>query len=488
MRRALHHSLASTTLAAALALTACTGGEQATFEEPAPRAQAPDEEASDEEAPDEEAPDDGGDTTPESTSAPTEGTAYQAGLTPVEWPDAPRELSDVEREFMYEPGPFAGDAYDEGQVIEAVLAMEPGTAQEWQMAIRSQIQGDYAEDLKAAITFDPSIGDTSEGPTEGTAPEEVAVGTNHFALVLDASGSMDEESGSGTRMAEAKEALTGFVDSLPEDSTISLRVYGHEGDNTDAGKDTSCASSEAVYTGPVDAEGFGPALDAVEPTGWTPLARAIGDAAGDIPENATDGIVYVVTDGIETCGGDPVDAAEELAGSGIEPIVNVIGFQAGDADQEALRAIATAGGGEYTQADSLAELEQYWEAEYSRMMAAWGDWKSAELARIDDEGRERMDSADQVGTRLMRGADEEGVRGMDIAGALEAEDHLDYTTKNEVWGYFYDRKNDMWGYAYDLKNANWGAAYDIKNDAWSEVYETGNTKWSEYYSKSVADR
>jgi Ca-activated chloride channel family protein len=150
----------------------------------------------------------------------------------VEWPDAPRELSDVEREFMYEPGPFAGDAYDEGQVIEAVLAMEPGTAQEWQMAIRSQIQGDYAEDLKVAITFDPSIGDTSEGPTEGTAPEKVAVGTNHFALVLDASGSMDEESGSGTRMAEAKEALTGFVDSLPEDSTISLRVYGHEGDNT----------------------------------------------------------------------------------------------------------------------------------------------------------------------------------------------------------------------------------------------------------------
>jgi len=55
MRRALHHSLASTTLAAALALTACAGGEQATFEEPAPPAQAPDEEA-----PDEEAPDDGG--------------------------------------------------------------------------------------------------------------------------------------------------------------------------------------------------------------------------------------------------------------------------------------------------------------------------------------------------------------------------------------------------------------------------------------------
>jgi Ca-activated chloride channel family protein len=99
-----------------------------------------------------------------------------------------------------------------------------------------------------------------------------------------------------------------------------------------------------------------------------------------------------------------------------------------------------------------------------------------------------MDSADEVGTRLMRGADEEGVRGMDIAGALEAEGHLDYTTKNEVWSYFYDRKNDMWGYAYDLKNANWGAAYEIKNDAWSEVYETGNTKWSEYYSKSVADR
>lgn len=491
MRSTLKRTAVPPALVATLALTACAGQERATFEEADPAAQAEPAASVDDAA----EPDTAERTTdvaePDTTEVAeeTEGGPPETAagtLTPVAWPDAPRELSEVEQEFMYEAGPFAGDAYDEERVLEAVLAMDPSTAEEWQQAIRSQIQGDYAADLQAAITFDPGLGDGAGEPADGAgepAGEPDSVGTNHFVLVLDASGSMAEESGSGTRMAEAKEALTGFADTLPEGSSVSLRVYGHEGDNSDAGREISCASTESVYSGAPYEGGFTAALDDVEPVGWTPLGLAISEAADDIPADATDGIVYVVTDGIETCGGDPVVAAQDLAGAGIEPIVNVIGFQAGDADQEALRAIADAGGGKYTQADTQADLEQYWQDEYTRMMGAWSDWKNAELTRISEEGQANMATADEVGRRLMDGADDEGRRGMDLADLLQDDEKVDYDTGRAVWRYFYERKTAMWSHAYDVKNANWSAAYDIKNDAWSEVYDRGSSKWSEYYSK-----
>lgn len=465
-------------LVAALTLVGCAGEDQATFDEETPAGAGSEQDDGAEES---------GDGGAQETSEPPADASERLALTPVEWADAPRELTAVEREFMYEPGPFAGDRYDRQRVIEAVLAMSPRTVEEWQHAIQSQIQGDYADDLKAAITFDASLDDASEGPAEGTGPAATPVGTNHFALVLDASGSMARESGSSTRMAEAKEALSGFVDALPHGATVSLRVYGHEGDNTDAGKDVSCASSELVHSGPVEAGEFSEAVGAVDPTGWTPLALGIAEAAGDFPADATDGIVYVVTDGLETCGGDPVAAAEELSDSGIEPIINVIGFQTEDADQEALRSIARAGGGEYTHVGSQAELERYWEEEYSRMMTAWDEWMAIELTRIDQEGQERMSTADDLGQRLMAGADDEGQRGMELADALHTDGHFDFATNQAVWSYFHQRSTDMWNYALDLSNANWSEALDTTNRAWTEVYEQGNTKWSEYYARSLGD-
>lgn len=494
MRRALTRTTLTRTtvlaLVGALALTGCGAQDRATFEEAVPEAQPVSSPGADDAA-STAAPDGSGTGTSDAAArtegGPRTGTSIP-DLVPVEWPDAPRELTETERLFLFEPGPFAGDAYDEDAAFEAARASNPQTTQEWQQAIQAQLQGDYAEDLKTAITFDPSLGEGIAQPTEGdVAASEEVVGTNHFALVLDASGSMGEASGTGTRMEEAKDAIAGFVDTLPEGSTVSLRVYGHEGDNTNAGRSESCAATGTIYAGPADTDELSAQLEAVTPTGWTPLASAIGAAEGDIPAESTDGIVYVVTDGIETCGGDPVSAAEGLAASGIRPIVNVIGFQAGDADQEALAAIATAGGGEYTQADSKAELEDYWDNEYDRMMDAWEEWKRAELDRIDAEGAANMTEAENLGQRLMTGVEQEGDRAVALTERLGAEEAMDYDTKTAVWSYFYNRKVDMWAYSYDIKVDNWSASYNAKVGAWSDVYDTGTSKWSEYYSKKVSN-
>lgn len=473
MRRTLSTTALPAVLVGALLLSACGDQDRATFDEGKPVQQA------------EAAARTTSEPTP-TTGAPVASAVEGAeGLVPVEWPDAPRELTDIEKEFLYEPGPFAGDSYDEDAVVEAVVAQHPSTLAEWEEAVRAQLQEDLADDLRTAITFDPRLGETGAEPTEGAAPPASdAVGTNHFALVLDASGSMAAASGSGTRMDEAKAAITTFVGALPPGSSVSLRVYGHEGDNTTAGKKVSCRSTETVYEGPADSDTFVDRLESVRPTGWTPLAAAITAAEDDIPQEATDGIVYVVTDGLETCGGDPVAAAQDLADSGVKPIVNVIGFQTEGADEAALRAIAEAGGGDYTHADSQAELEKYWDEEYSRMMAAWDEWKNTELSRIEEEGSAKMEDAEEVGNRLMERSERQGDRAMQVAERLGADGHLDYDEKTDLWSSLYKLKRDMWAYAYEAKRSNWSASYEIKREAWSDVYDKGRSTWSEYYAKT----
>lgn len=417
----------------------------------------------------------------DAAAAPTASPTEIPELVPVDY-DAPRDLTGTEELMLYEPGPFAGDAFDEDAVVDAVLAMQPETTDEWRRAILGQIHGDYAEALSGTVEFRYAIDDPDAGPGQEPA-EGAAVGVNHFALVLDASGSMAEPSGDGTRMDEAKAALRRFVAQLPEDSTVSLRVYGGAGDATAGGKRESCASSDVVYDDEADEARFTDALDDVGPAGWTPLARAVRAAADDVPDDATDALVYVVTDGLETCGGDPVAAARDLADGGVEPIVNVIGFQVGNADHEGLRAIADAGGGSYTDASTGTELERYLDEEYSRMMDAWDAWKRAELDRIDAAGRAHMAEAEENGRALMDAAEAEGRAGMDVARELGDRGALDPRTESAVWQYFYDRKNELWGYGYDTKAANWGDAYREKVRDWGEAYGTATSKWSEFYGK-----
>ncbi|MFC6422598.1 VWA domain-containing protein [Ornithinimicrobium tianjinense] len=464
-------------LACALVLTGCTGGGQ----EPAPH------EVAAVSAP----PADAGATTTGAPQGDAAGDPLTRWLTPVELTDSPRALTALERSMLFEPGPFAkraatpaeallSDAERE-QAAAAAAALEPQTEEEWIGAVLAQVHGAYADDVRDTVFFDTSTGDGSAAPTSGLSPVQ-DVGTNHYALVLDASGSMAAAGSTGTRMEEAKTSIERFVQQLPDGSSISLRIYGHEGSNDEEGKEESCASSEVVFEGESsDRARLTRALSGVVPVGYTPLATAIGDARADIPAEATDSIVYVVTDGLETCGGDPVAAARALAGTEVRPVVNVIGFRTGDADQAALAAIAGAGGGEFTAAGSGAELEAYWAEERRRLEAAWAAWRQEEASRITEVGEDNKISANVIGERIKTTSTVESQAGKDVARQLETEGLIDAETSSAIWSWFDDRSTPIWNYGNDTASENWVASDDQADADRAAVYEQADRSWSEYY-------
>jgi hypothetical protein len=92
--------------------------------------------------------------------------------------------------------------------------------------------------------------------------------------------------------------------------------------------------------------------------GQTPIAFALNEAARDFGPLQNDRAVVLVTDGIESCGGDPVWAAHQLREQGI--VVHIVGFGLGNATDEdaaSLRAVANASGGRYVTAGSAEELK-----------------------------------------------------------------------------------------------------------------------------------
>lgn len=99
-------------------------------------------------------------------------------------------------------------------------------------------------------------------------------------------------------------------------------------------------------------------LNTIGPTGWTPIAKALNEAKSSFDQLDAKGekVVYLLTDGEETCGGNPIKTAKELQKDNIT--VNVIGFDYKEGYKGQLNAIAKVGGGEYFPAYTQKDVEK----------------------------------------------------------------------------------------------------------------------------------
>lgn len=197
-------------------------------------------------------------------------------------------------------------------------------------------------------------------------------------IILDSSGSMAATVDGKTRMDLAKESINNFLRNIPKKTNVSLRVYGHKGSSSESDKKMSCGAIEQVYGfAPYKENKFQEALDQFKPSGWTPIASALKQSEKALKQydsSSNTNLIYLVSDGIGTCDGNPVKVAESLSKSNAKPIINIIGFQTDKRAQAQLEKIAEASDGIYTTVNNQEELEEEFN-HAQEVLEAWQEWK-----------------------------------------------------------------------------------------------------------------
>ena len=186
----------------------------------------------------------------------------------------------------------------------------------------------------------------------------VQAAPQNLVLILDASNSMNKAFGAQTRIEEAKGALAELLGTLPEGVNIGAIAYGHRVAKTD--RDASCKDIEEVFPlQPLTAQlrsDMVSTLKGITAQGMTPLADALA-RAGDALANAQGNrMILLLTDGEETCGGDPLAVAQRLGAMDPPVELNIVGIAVDPEVRDSLTAMAAATGGQYRdvgQADDL---------------------------------------------------------------------------------------------------------------------------------------
>ena len=147
-------------------------------------------------------------------------------------------------------------------------------------------------------------------------------------FLFDASGSMLAPWENTYRIAAAKKLLSDLVDSLRVNPNLelALRVYGHQFHR----KYQNCKDTRLeVPFAKNNHDDIKRKLLNITPQGTTPIAYSLQQAANDFdPNTNTRNIIIIITDGIESCDGDPcaVSLALQRRNIFLKPFIIGIGM------------------------------------------------------------------------------------------------------------------------------------------------------------------
>ena len=225
-------------------------------------------------------------------------------------------------------------------------------------AYYQKILAEYGENYQQCL--EQVAGEPNElASTETPQPSSKQL---NVLFALDSSGSMVGKITGTTKLDLAKEAIASFANRLPKSTQVGLTVYGHKGSNKEVDKAISCAGIETLYPiSQLDDLRFNQAVVSFQPSGFTPLAATLAGLNQNFStyDSATNqNVIYVVSDGIDNCDGDPVAAARQLHTSNAKVTINVIGLNVNSSASRQLTAVAQAGGGKYFSVRNAAEINQ----------------------------------------------------------------------------------------------------------------------------------
>lgn len=169
-------------------------------------------------------------------------------------------------------------------------------------------------------------------------------------LILDASGSMWGQIEGEPKISIARRVLKDLASKIPAGTDVGLIAYGHR-------REGDCDDIETVLPiGPVDPAVIAKRIDALNAKGKTPITKALQQAIDTLKARDTASTVVLVSDGIETCGGDPCATVRAAKEAGVRLVLHVVGFDVGDVDVSQLECTAQAGGGLYFDAKNAEDL------------------------------------------------------------------------------------------------------------------------------------
>jgi len=183
-------------------------------------------------------------------------------------------------------------------------------------------------------------------------------------FILDGSNSMWGQVGGKSKIETAKEVLISLLGELPAETRVGFMTYGHRSRE-------DCKDVETLAPiEPNDPGRLSKLIQAIKPKGMTPLCYSLEQALSAFQgQKDAHNSVVLVSDGKETCGGDPCETAKKLAGAGLNLKVHVVGFDVKNEERAQLECIAKEGGGKYFNAENAKGFKDVF-AEVKKEVAA----------------------------------------------------------------------------------------------------------------------
>jgi Ca-activated chloride channel family protein len=189
--------------------------------------------------------------------------------------------------------------------------------------------------------------------------------TEDVMIVFDASGSMagNVDSGIATtipRIDEVRKALGQVLATVTHNRRVGLITYG-------PGPYQQCNVELNLRPEPNAAKRIMHDVNELNPAGKTPLTEAVEQAAEVLDYREKPGVVVLLTDGEETCGGEPCQIGKKLHKDAFDLTVHVISFRfkniywAGQQTVLDTKCLAESNGGLYLSVDTEQDLVQAFE-------------------------------------------------------------------------------------------------------------------------------
>jgi len=245
--------------------------------------------------------------------------------------------------------------------------------------LRYSLGQSYATLARASIQITPG---KEEPGFVLVTPPTAASADNAVEIVFDASGSMLQKIGNKRRIEIARETLTRLTSQvIPAGTPFAMRVFGREVN--------SCQTDLFIPVSPLNAATVAGQIAKLDAKNGakTPIGASLAKASEDLASVKGERLVVLLTDGEETCNGDPAAEIEKLQKSGGGVRVSIVGFAIDEPNLAVtFRQWAKAGNGAFFQANDAAGL-------------------SDALAQAMRPGFEVLDAKGQVVVEGVAGAD-----------------------------------------------------------------------------------